>query len=84
MDISDWKLTEGVAHTFHKGTVICAGDSLFVSPDLKTFNKRSVSPKRGEGLFVQGNYTGHLSGQGETVHLVNARGQIIATLLYSR
>ncbi len=84
VDISDWKLTEGITHTFHKGTVICAGDSLFVSPDLKTFNDRTASPKRGEGLFVQGDYKGHLAGQGETVQLINAQGQIISTLSYTR
>jgi len=83
IDMSDWKLTEGIRHTFPKGTVICAGGSLYVCPDLEAFNNRLISPMRGQGLFVQGNYRGHLSDQGETVHLINAQGQIVGTLSYT-
>ena len=74
VDISDWKLEGAVQHTFVPGTVIAPGRSLYVCPDSAMFRARSVSPKGGEGLFVQGGYQGHLSNFGETITLVDARG----------
>jgi hypothetical protein len=74
VDISDWQLKGGVKHVFVPGTVIAPGRALYVCPDSATFRARSVSPKGGEGLFVQGGYTGHLSNFGETITLVDARG----------
>lgn len=74
VDVSDWQLQGAVRHVFSPGTVIAPGRSLYVCPDSATFRARSVSPKGGEGLFVQGGYQGHLSNFGETITLVDARG----------
>ncbi|WP_169853001.1 lamin tail domain-containing protein [Anaerohalosphaera lusitana] len=81
-DISGWKLTGGIEHTFRKGTVIPASGSLYVSPNVRTFRQRATSPTGGEGLFVQGNYDGHLSSWGETVRLIDTNNSEAAILTY--
>ena len=83
VDISGWKLTGGVQHTFKKGTVIAAGRNLFASPKVQVFRARSVSPKSGEGLFVQGNYSGHLSSFGETIILTTENDVEIDRITYT-
>ncbi|RPJ21061.1 MAG: lamin tail domain-containing protein, partial [Planctomycetaceae bacterium] len=83
VDISGWELAGGVEHIFLPGTVLVAGGSLYVSPNSKAFRSRSVSPKGGEGRFVQGNYKGHLSSWGETVSLVDRFGRLVDTLTYA-
>jgi len=82
VDISGWRLAGGIRHTFAEGTVIIAGGSLYVSPEVSVFRKRAVSPTGGEGNFVQGNYKGQLSNGGETVTLEDADGRVVATLSY--
>ena len=74
VDISGWRLTGGVEHTFKPGTVIRAGDKMYVSPDVTAFRNRATGPSGGQGLFVQGAYAGHLSRFGETVELVASDG----------
>ena len=80
VDISGWRLTGGIEHTFRPGTVIPAGDSLYVSPNVRAFRARTTGPSGGQGLFVQGNYNGHLSSFGETVQLLAENGTVLDTL----
>ena len=82
VDISGWRLTGGVEHTFVPGTVIAAGQNLHVSPNVRVFHTRAVSPTGGEGRFVQGNYDGHLSRWGETVRLTDRYGRLVDSLTY--
>ncbi|MBA7482019.1 hypothetical protein ES707_17499 [subsurface metagenome] len=82
VDISDWQLVGGVQHTFLPGTVIVAGGSLYVSPNVRDFRSRTISPTGGEGRFVQGNYRGHLSNWGETVRLFDKYGRLVSSLTY--
>ncbi len=82
IDISDWTLTGGIEHAFRPGTVVIAGGSLYVSPHVRTFRQRALSPTGGEGRFVQGNYSGHLSSWGETVDLADQHGRLVATLTF--
>lgn len=82
VDISDWQLSGGVRHTFLPGTVIAAGERLYVTPNARAFLNRTTSPRGGEGRFVQGNYKGHLSSQGETLFLSDRYGRPVATLTY--
>ena len=56
-DISGWQLSNAVTFSFAGGTVIPAGNSIFVSPDVIAFRMRAQSPKGGEGNFVIGNYS---------------------------
>src|SRR5687768_8617409 len=74
VDISKWRLTGGIEHTFAPGTVIPASGTLYVTPDATAFRARTVSPKRGEGLFIQDGYSGRLSSLGETVTLLDHAG----------
>ncbi len=77
VDLSGWKLTGAVEYTFLPGTVLLPGASLFVTPDERAFRARSSSPKGGEGLFVQGDYSGHLSNLGETLCLLDPSGATV-------
>lgn len=80
VDISDWQFAGGIQHVFVPGTVIVAGGSLYVSPNSRAFRSRTVAPKGGQGLFVQGNYSGHLSSWGETITLYDRIGRLVDTL----
>lgn len=82
VDISDWRLTGGIQYQFAGGTVIPPNGALYVCPDLVAFRARTVSPKGGEGRFVQGGYSGHLSSLGETLTLVDASGAVNNTFTY--
>jgi CotH protein/lamin tail-like protein len=82
VDISDWRLTGGVEHTFAPGTVLAPNGSLYVCPNAAAFRARAVSPKGGEGLFVQGGYIGHLASRGETVTLIDISGATNNTAAY--
>jgi hypothetical protein len=82
-DISGWKLTGGVDYTFSDGVVIPAGGSLYVSPNVAAFRARTTSPRGNEGLFVQGNYDGHLTNWGETVLLLDNHNLQIDALAYT-
>ncbi|MGE5294941.1 MAG: lamin tail domain-containing protein, partial [Solirubrobacterales bacterium] len=83
VDISGWQLDGGVEHTFAVGTVLLAGGQLYVSPNAKAFRSRATGPRGGQGLFVQGDYKGHLSSWGETVSLLDSSGRIVDTLTYA-
>ncbi|MCC6235092.1 MAG: lamin tail domain-containing protein, partial [Verrucomicrobiales bacterium] len=74
VDISDWRVTGGVEHTFPGGTVLPPDGVLFLSPNAAAFRARATSPKGGEGWWVQGGYRGHLSSLGEELVLLDARG----------
>ena len=83
VDISDWRLTGGVEHTFAPGTVLAPNGALYVCPNAAAFRARTVSPKGGEKLFVQGGYKGHLSNMGETLRLIEPSGATNNTMTYS-
>lgn len=82
VDISDWKLSGGVEHTFIGGTVIPANGSLYVTPNSAAFRARKTAPMGGQTLFVQGGYSGHLSNIGETIWLLDDRGFTNNVLTY--
>ncbi|HQG49384.1 MAG TPA: lamin tail domain-containing protein, partial [Sedimentisphaerales bacterium] len=83
VDISGWRLAGGVEHTFLPGTVLLAGGRLYVTPNARAFRNRTISPRGGQGLFVQGDYKGHLSNWGETVQLIDRFGRVVDTLTYA-
>ena len=55
--------------------MIPAGGTLYVSPNVYAFRQRTTGPSGNQGLLVQGNYDGHLSKWGESVQLLDTRGQ---------
>ena len=75
IDISGWKLQGGIDLTFKDGVVIPAGGTLYVSPNVYAFRQRTTGPSGNQGLLVQGNYNGQLSQWGETIQLLDTRGQ---------
>lgn len=82
VDVSDWQITGGIEHVFPGGTVIPPNGALYLTPSASAFRARTVSPKGGERLFVQGGYRGHLSNLGETLVLRDASGATNTTLTY--
>ncbi len=78
LDVSGWMIEGGVDHRMKGGTVIPAGESLYLSPDVAAFRSRVTPPTGGAGLFVQGNYSGHLSNFGEPLVLRDAAGTVVA------
>ena len=82
VDISDWRLTGGVEHTFLAGTVLPPNGAIYLCPNAAAFRARTVSPKGGDGLFVQGGYKGHLSSFGETLTLIDTSGTTNNTTTY--
>lgn len=82
VDISEWRLTGGIEHTFPGGTVLPPRGMLYVCPEAAAFRARTVSPKGGEGHWVQGGYLGRLSSRGETLVLLDASGSTNSTVTY--
>jgi hypothetical protein len=83
VDMSGWKLRGAVSHTFQPGTVIRATNALYVSPDVVAFRGRTIGPRGGQALLVQGNYERQLSARGETIQLIDARGRTVQTVDYA-
>ncbi len=82
VDISDWRLEGDVEWTFDPGTVLPAGFTLYATPDAKAFRARTEGPTGGMGLFVQGNYKGHLPNIGGSVQLVGRDGALVSEASY--
>ncbi|YCM42966.1 CotH kinase family protein [Verrucomicrobiaceae bacterium 227] len=80
VDLSGWVLEGGVDHIFPGGTVIAAGESLFLSPDVRAFRARATSPTGGESRFVQGNYSGHISNLGEVLTIKDESGALVTSI----
>ena len=83
VDISGWKIDGGIEYTFKPGTVIPAGKSLYLSPNVNAFRARGTDPNGGDGFFIQGNYRGHLSNWGETLNLFTDEDVLIDTVTYA-
>ena len=82
VDISNWRIAGGIEHTIAPGTVIPANEALYLTPSAAAFRARSVAPRGGQGLFVQGGYSGHLSSLGETLVLLDEAGATNDTATY--
>jgi hypothetical protein len=82
VDISGWQLTGAIQHTFAPGTVLPRNGSLYVCPNVAAFRARTVSPKGGEGRFIQGGYVGHLSSRGGTLTLRDSTGTLNSTITF--
>ena len=82
VDISNWRLDGGVRFTFIPGTVLPARSAIFVSPDVKSFRSRTVSPKGGERRLVVGPYNGNLSAWGDSVLLLDPTGRLVNSNSY--
>ncbi len=79
VDVSGWTVSGDVRQTLKPGTVIPAGESLYLSPDSVSFRARLTSPRGFESRFVQGPYKGQLSARGGSLTLTNPTGRVVAT-----
>ena len=82
VDLSGWTLSGGVDLTFPGGAVIPMTNSMYVVADKNAFRHRSIAPRGGMGLYVEGPYKGQLSARGETLILKDNRGRIVSTNAY--
>ncbi len=79
VDVSNWRLIGGIEFTMRPGTVIPAGESLYLTANVNAFRARAASPHGGQGLFVQGAYDGLLGTQGNTpLILENDKGALVS------
>ena len=83
VDVSGWTIAGDVSLTLKPGTVIPAGDQLYLTPDTVAFRARLTSPRGFEARFLQGNYQGQLSARGGSLALANAAGTVVATTSWS-
>ncbi len=82
VDISGWRVTGAIEHRFAPGTVMSANSALFLAPDVKAFRARTSGPRGGQGLFVQGGYSGQLSARGESLAIHDLSGRLVAATNY--
>jgi hypothetical protein len=66
IDVSNWRLTGAIEFTMSPGTVIPAGESLYLAANVNAFRARATSPHAGQNIFVQGPFGGFLSAQGNS------------------
>jgi hypothetical protein len=83
LDVSGWKVEGAVQHTFAPGPVLPPNGTIYLSPDVRAFLKRSVAPRGGQSLFTQGNYKGQFSARGVTLRLADKSGTVLSTHSYS-
>jgi hypothetical protein len=79
VDVSGWLLSGGATHRLQAGTVIPAFGALYLTPNIVAFRTRTNAPRSGMGLFVQGNYKGHLNAWGESLSLTDNHGRLVST-----
>ncbi|MCL4178907.1 MAG: lamin tail domain-containing protein [Verrucomicrobia bacterium] len=77
VDLSGWRLDGAVRFVFRPGTVVPAQSALYVSPDVRAFRGRSVSPRGGERRLVVGPYEGDLSAWGNDVTLLDQGDRVV-------
>ena len=65
-----------MAFVLFAGTVIAAGASLYLSPDVTAFRARGSSPTGKQGLQAQGPYSPNLSG-GYSIQLTDDTGSTL-------
>ncbi len=78
VDLSDWTMSGGIDFILPPGSVVPGNGSLFLSPNVRDFRLRGVSPTGGEGNIVIGNFDGHLSNFSESLTLMDSNGATIA------
>ena len=78
VDMSGWTIRGGIDFVLPPGCVVPGNGSIYLSPNVRDFRLRAASPTGGEGRFVIGDYSGHLSNFAETLTLADTGGATIA------
>ncbi|XAL99497.1 lamin tail domain-containing protein [Phycisphaeraceae bacterium D3-23] len=82
LDLTGWTVEGAITHSFAPGTVIGAGQTLYITPSSSAFRARTTGPTGGQGHFVQQWDSGHLSSFSETITIKRANGTTAATKTY--
>ncbi|MBQ7589799.1 MAG: CotH kinase family protein [Verrucomicrobia bacterium] len=83
VDISHWKLRGMMQYDFDPGTVLLAGNVLYVTADLKAFRAREVFPTGGFRLFAVGPYRIDTENPSTSLELYDKTGELISQMDYS-
>ena len=81
VDLSNWNLTGAINHQIAAGTVIPAGENLYLATNVAGFRARAEGPTGGQGHFVQGT-DAELPNEGGLLNLQDARGVTISTTTF--
>jgi hypothetical protein len=81
VDVSGWQIGGAMALTLKGGTVIAAGESLYLTGSAAGFRARTESPSGGESLFVQ-EYSTELPNTGGQLRLINRAGVTIGQVSF--
>ena len=73
LNLSGWRLTGAVEFTFPENSYLEAGDYVVVAENPTVLRAEFSRPPR--NLPILGPYSGALSGEGETIDLVDASGE---------
>ena len=76
VELSGWRLAEGVDYQFAPGTTIGGGEYLIIAQNPTAFE--AATGQSG----VLGGYTGSLSNGGETLHLLDLNDRVMDELIY--
>ena len=77
VDVSGWHVGGATSVTLKDGTVIAAGDSLYLTLSATGFRARTQSPSGGEGRFVQ-EYLTELPNTGGQLQLYRPTGELVS------
>jgi hypothetical protein len=77
-DLSGWTVTGGISFVFAPGTVMAAGDKLYLSPNIAAFRGRIQSPTGGESHFVVGPYAGNYRST-ESIFIWDSNGLLVGS-----
>ena len=78
IDVSGWAVSGGISFVFAPGTVLAAGDKLYLSPNIGAFRTRNISPTGGESHFVVGPYAGNYQST-ESIFIWDSNGLLIGS-----
>lgn len=78
VDVSNWTLSGAISHQIVAGTVIPAGEQLYLARNVPAFRSRTNGPTGGQGHFVQGTDV-ELPNEGGVLNLADADGNTIST-----
>ena len=83
VDVSGWQIGGATSVTLKQGTVIAAGDALYLTGSSAGFRARTQSPAGGEGLFVQ-EYLTELPDAGGQLQLFNPAGELVSEVSFGQ
>ncbi len=81
VDVSGWTISGAVTTKLKPGTVVPAGDSIYLTASVPDFRARQSGPSGNQALFVQG-YEGDLPEDRGSLSLTDNQGNLVASQVY--